>query len=166
MTADPLNRRFHATLAVSADLAARRLADARAHATLGDRGTAASRLAELGDVLGSYLGDARAAFYHDAFPVHADPAIHRTDAGPSLEGERIARTAAIAGRDQQAELLGAVGMAAAELPAAAQAGGEALTLWEARHRDAVTRHMRTALSDSQMALYHAVGRVLVRPELR
>ena len=38
--------------------------------------------------------------------------------------------------------------------------------WEKRHRDAITLAAQFALSNAQVALYEAVGRLLIRNELR
>ncbi len=162
----------------AAALVARRVADARAHAQAGSIGDAHSRLDELRDGLlgprrddpAGLLRDARAAFYLAAFAEHAplDETIHQADLGPSDADAEWIRTAPQLDADW-ARLEAVLTEARGHLSrSAAATGGRADVLagWEARHRDRLTATTRGMLSDSQMAIHHVVGRLLVKPELR
>ncbi len=159
------------------ELVTDRLADARAHAEGGRLAAGHARLEELGSNLADILGDARAGFYYQAFEEQRpwlDPLMHRVEFVPSKEGERIARLAQIAGRDQAADLANLIGHARAGLglTRAAHAHSDpdvrtaAYGTWEARHRSALQGFMRTSLSNAHVALREVIGRILVRPELQ
>jgi hypothetical protein len=110
----------------------RRLADARAHAGYGNFAAADERLRELRAPLVMLLADARAAYYREAVRVH-----HGLDSHP--DEEAVARRVPVLGHKPE----------------------DAHTWithreWEIFHAEAVQRRAWTALSDTQMALYHAV----------
>jgi hypothetical protein len=172
-------------VAAADQLIADRLADARAHAEGGATYEANQRIAELWrDLLddqsgaGSLLSNARASFYTEAFLVDSfDPEIHRTIA-PDKAGELTARFSPIGGRNQYVDarlLLEDAGGSLRALVASRTIVGESkppdlwrgqFQAWQARHTDTITRHMRGALSDAQMALRSAVGQLRVKPELQ
>jgi hypothetical protein len=173
---DPLDAHLAAHAQRAKTLVVRRVADARTHAAGGAHQSATERLMELHDGLADALADARAAFYRRAFHHHRDPAIHRLDVGPSKEGEHVARTAPIAGRDQYRDLpvpfaeailqLQTTAATVADPWIAPDLGAAMLDGWEVRHRQAIGQHIETALSDAQMTIHHAVGVALTREELR
>jgi hypothetical protein len=152
-----------------------RLADARAHAQVGRVHDAGRRLGELQLGLvdgssrnGSMLGNARAAFYRNAFREEPhDLAIHQV-IRPDAAGELVARSAPILGRDQHADLRAAIAAAGESLRrlAASMPAAEQFSAWEARERDRLTAQTRMALSNAQIALSEAVGFLRVKPELR
>jgi hypothetical protein len=162
----------------AAELVARRVADARAHAESGRVSDAHARLDELRHgLLGArrndsagLLRDARAAFYRAAFDDHAplDPAIHQTDLGPSADDAEWIRTTPHFDADWL-RLEAVLAEARGHLSQSAAATSERADLlagWEARHRDRLTVATRGMLSDSQMTIHHVVGRLLIKPELR
>jgi len=156
-----------------------RLFDARSHAEDGRVPIAIMRIGELGDDLADLLGNARAAFYRRAFADHRpylDPTIHQTTIGPLIEGEQVARTAPILGRDQHADLARHIEEARTALKLTANAHDQPGTPrhdlaavyaeWHQSHTKRLQSHMRTSLNDAQVALHHVIGRILVKPELR
>jgi hypothetical protein len=160
-----------------------RLADARIHAASGNGGIAHARLDELDrrllDPGVGLLSRARTAFYRDAFSLHRlyglDPASHDLSMGPTPEGERAARTAPIAGVDQVAQLRhliegareGLQLVAATDRPSdGAAIRGARWGNWERSNADEIKAGIRAALSNAQIALFEAVGHLLVKPELR
>lgn len=172
---DALDAALRPWILRSDDLIARGIADARAHAELGRAVDAHARLDELRGGVLAIQQDARAEFYRRAFDAHRDPDIHRTDVGPSEDGERAARDAQIGGQDLWLEAARWATAAARELSGAYAAARTlpdeatrtaAFSAWEARHRDAIRHWSRTALSDAQMALHNVVGHILVRPEMK
>jgi hypothetical protein len=146
----------------------RRFADASSHVERGDVDTAKERMGELGGTLIHHVAAARRHFYHASFNAHRsaglDPAIHRLDIGPTIEGEDVAARVPILGRDYQRDVL--------DLVAGANAGVEdlddpdALESWQAEHSQRMFSRVLTELSDSQIALHESVGIMLVKPELR
>ncbi len=150
---------------------ARRLADARQHAAAGNLPTANRRLSELTETLVRHVGDTRAHFYRAAFAQHRriglDPDIHDVTLTPDADGEAVVRKAAVLGRDYVADILDTVSDAQAGLQSAILAGGgDYLEVWEAEHRDRLTGRAAAELSNSQIAIFEAVGQILVKPELR
>jgi hypothetical protein len=157
-----------------------RLADARAHAERGALQTGKARLAELAGSLGRHLRDARGAFYRRSFALHRqaglDPTIHQTELQPTPEGEKVARDAQIFGRNADLDLAGLVEDSSTALQSAYLSAADdrtpraaAQALWSAWENDQHERLMGFAereLSDAQIAIYNAIGRILVRPELR
>jgi hypothetical protein len=159
-----------------------RLADAAAHAQLGQAFEAKQRIEELRRELldgdgGSLLADARAAFYRDGFEVSPfDSGMHR-EIGPDAEGELAARFSQIAGRNQYHDVRLQIEEAAGGLRGLASVRavvGDSkppehwraqYDSWHRRHTGAIAGSMRQALSDAQMALYSAVGRIRIKPEL-
>jgi hypothetical protein len=169
-------------------LIADRLADARAHAQAGRTFEANERIAELRRELldvdtsagGSLLSNARAEFYRQGFRAEPfDPAIHRP-LYPDPAGELAARYSLIGGRNQYLDArilieditgsLRGLGHTAAILGDSPPAGGPEYWPaqydgWQKRQTERLTGHVRSTLSDAQMALYHAVGRLRIKPEL-
>jgi hypothetical protein len=170
-------------LAKAEGLIANRLADAKAHAQAGDVLIAMSRINELRTAIAddrpgepSLLAHARATFYHAAFVAEPfDGSVHRP-VTPNVEGELVARTAAIGGRNQYVDLRPIFDQAAMSLRAlgdaakAAAPGNEsfwedAFAVWLKRTTRTITARVNTALSDAQMSLSEAVSRVRIKPEL-
>lgn len=152
-------------------LVERRIADARAHATAGALPTAELRLRELTGSLNRHVADARAHFYRSAFQQHTraglDADVHQVGLGPTAEGEAVARRAEIMGRNYTIDLVDIVGDAQAGLQSAALAGGDDyLEAWAGENRDRLVGRVRSELSTSQIAIYQAVGDILVKSELR
>ena len=152
-------------------LVERRIADARAHAAAGALPTATRRLRELTSSLVNHVGDARAHFYRSAFQQHArgglDPDVHQVGLGPTAEGEAAARKATIMQRSIVFDLVDAMSDAEAGLQSAALAGGgDYLDAWAGENRDRLVGRVRGELSDSQIAIFEAVGQILIKPELR
>jgi hypothetical protein len=153
----------------------RRMRDARSHAEGGYLPDAEDRLSELRDGLVAHLHTARETFYLDAWPLQRkilDPAIV-ADVGPNLDETMAAVRQPILDVDQTAELEDLVERARRELllTVGVHAGNDlmlpiATAGWEQRHRDALTTAVTLSLSNAQVALYHAVGRLLIKPELR
>ena len=149
----------------------RRLADARLHAETGSLPTANARLSELAGSLSRHIGDARGHFYRSAFTQHRriglDPNVHDLTAAPTPEGEAAARDAEILGRNHFLDVLDLVSDAEAGLQSATLAGGgDHLGNWVHEHRDRLANRVRGELSNSQIAIFEAVGQILVRPEFR
>jgi len=153
-----------------------RIHDARSHAADGMTARASERLTELALSLRSLLETARAEFYTKAFTtqiVALDPALVIPGMGPTQEGEQAARLAPIGGVDQASTIASAVEKARRELTLASAVNYSqpsvriaGLEQWEKRHARAINHTATMALGNSQVALFHAVGRLLVRPELR
>jgi hypothetical protein len=157
----------------AAGLVARRLDDARQHAAVGNLPTAEARLRELYGSLARHVSDARAAFYQRSFGAHEiDPAVHQLGLGPTAEGETVARDARILGRSYDLDFRDLVEDARAALQSAGLAeqssGPDApyLENWAAEHRDRITARVAGELSNSQIAIFEAVGQILIKPELR
>ncbi len=160
----------------AARLIERRLDDARAHAADGQIPTATRRLTELARVLSQTVSDARASFYRQAFQQHTraglDPDVHRFGLGPDHEGELAARSAPILGRVYGNELLDVIADAQAAMTSAALAdqggalGGGFLPNWAVQYRDRLIGLAAGHLSSGQISIFHAVGQILIRPELR
>src|SRR5262249_17710791 len=122
---------------------------------------------------------ARTEFYHRAWPLHEssfDATIRRDDIGPDDEGAAVARNAQIGGRDAYQDLAAIIDSAMTALPIAANAARvpstpaesrqAILVNWEVRPREAISRQAKTILSDSQIAIHNAVGRLMIKPELQ
>jgi hypothetical protein len=155
----------------AARLVERRLDDARMHAAAGREATAKARLVELYGSLVRHVSDARGHFYRESFNQHQraglDPDIHELSVGPTHDGELAARNTPILGRPYDRDLLDLVEDADRALTSATLAGGgEFLTNWSTTHRDRLVGRANRELSDAQMAIFEAVGEVLVKPELR
>ncbi len=159
----------HAWIDRAKTLVTRRLRDTRVHAEHGAWNDAEDRLDELSHELTERtLSAAREQFLHDAFRVHRHTlplGAAGNDLEPTVEGVRIARTATIGTdqTDQHAELRRLVTRAKRDLrtyggATATKAGFDA---WEARHRTAIGGAVATHLSDAQIALHEAVGRLLI-----
>ena len=115
--------------------------------------------------------DARADFYHRAFGQHAraglDPDIHQIGVGPTHDGEMAARNAIVLGAPYQREVRDLVEDAKAGLQSAALAsGGDYLLNWALEHRERINGRIRRELSTSQIAIFEAVGQILVKTEVR
>ncbi len=155
----------------AAGIVARRLADAKTHAAVGNLPTANRRLAELTEAVTRHIGDTRAHFYRSAFAQHRraglDPAIHDVDLVPTFEGEAVVRQTPVLGRNYVADFLDQVADAQAGLQSAVLAGGgDWLENWETTHRESLTARATSELSNSQIAIFEAVGQILVKPEFR
>jgi hypothetical protein len=157
----------------AAGLVARRLDDARQHAAAGSLPTAEARLSELYGSLARHVSDARGHFYRSAFRAHEiDPEIHQTGLGPSQDGEQAARNSPILGRSYDLDFRDLVEDARAALQSAGLAeqssGPDApyLENWAEEHRQRITARVQGELSNSQIAIFEAVGQILVKPEFR
>ncbi len=149
----------------------RRLADARLHAAAGGLSTAGARLGELRRSLTQHISDARASFYRQSFQQHTraglDPDVHQVGTGPTTEGEAAARAAEILGRNYFLEVADIVEDAKASLQSATLAGGMThLDNWSEENRGRLVSRVQSELSTSQIAIYEAVGQILIKPELR
>lgn len=151
----------------------RRLEDARLHAAAGQIPIARSRVVEVYRVLDQHVADARAAFYRSAFQQHTraglDPDIHQVGLGPDHEGEQSARSAPILGRRFGSDMMDVVEDAIAAMTSAAladQSGGSFLQSWADQTRDRVASLTARELSTAQIAIFEAVGQILIKPELR
>jgi hypothetical protein len=152
-------------------MVSRRLADAQAHAAAGNHDTAKARVDELGTALYNHISDGRAAFYRAAFAQHAraglDADIHQIGIGPTPEGEQAARRATVLGVSHADQIVDVTRDADAALDTAILAGGgDWLDGWRSDYAEQFGSIARSALSDSQIAIYEAVGQILVKPELR
>jgi hypothetical protein len=156
-------------LCAACELIDNRIADASLHVSTGDAGTGTARVGELATGLNQIIRDARADFYHRSFAAHAkrglDPRIHRTDIGPTKEGEAAARDARILGRHLPTDL-GEMASKAKSLLRLAEYGEDGLATWVKVHRASFRAFAERSLTDSRTAINHAVGRVLIKPELR
>jgi hypothetical protein len=158
----------------AAGMIERRLEDARQHARGGSIGVGRSRLTELFGSLDRHISDARASFYRQAFQQHGraglDPEVHQVGLGPDHQGELAARAAPLFGRHYRDELLDVVADAQASLTSAALAeisgSGSFLNSWAGQNRDRLAALTARQLSDGQIAIFEAVGQILVKPELR
>jgi hypothetical protein len=155
----------------------RRLEDAAARASAGRLPTAEARVLELGGELVRRIGDARGHFYWSAFDLHRrgglDPAIHDLNVSPDRDGEQVARTARVFGRDPRIEIVDLHDDARAALQSAALADERPsvepsswLENWRTEFTNRITGTVHRMLSDSQIALFEAVGQILVKPEFR
>jgi hypothetical protein len=157
-------------LARATSIVERRIADARMHAAAGSLPTADARLGELYGSLARHVSDARGHFYRVSFAYHRsalDGTIHRIEIFPSADGELGARNARILGRSYDLDFRSLVDDAKAGLVSAVLAGGgDYLGNWSIDHRDRIVARATQELSDSQIAIFEAVGQVLVKPELR
>jgi hypothetical protein len=182
LTADPAARPVHDRqlrpwVTAAERLIGDRLTDARAHAAARDLGTAGDRIAELhrgllGDpsVPGGLVAEARAGFYRAAFDEPHNPAIHAEGLAPEPAGEHTARYAPIAGRNQYVDARNLIDTIGANLQLTALAADPEhraawLADWHRRSFDRLTGHIRASLSDAQMSLSEAVGRIRIKPEL-
>ena len=155
----------------AAGMIERRLSDARQYAAAGSLATAHARLSELAVSLKRHISDARAHYYRAAFAQHTraglDPAVHQLGLGPTAEGEAAARRAGIMGRDYAFDVVDIVSDAQASLVSATLAGGDQyLDAWSAENGRRLSSRARTELSDSQISIFHAVGQIFIKPELR
>jgi hypothetical protein len=148
-----------------------RFADARAHAAAGDLSTAQDRLDELraaltGTASGKRDGmihDARVHFYPQAIDYwrrqHPPELLRPVEPGPELD--EIARGADISRSDVPAAIADAW-LRLRGVAATAQPLGPSLALWEDQAGAAVRRRVETELSDSQIALFEAMGRLMIK----
>ena len=118
-----------------------------------------------------HVSDARAHFYRSAFAQHRhaglDPDVHQLGLAPTPEGEAAARRTEIMGRRYAFDLIDLVSDAEAALTSAALAGGgQHLENWTAENGDRLSSRVRSELSTSQIAIFEAVGQILIKPELR
>ena len=157
----------------AAGLVVRRLDDAHQHAVAGKLPTAEQRLSELYGSLAKHVSDARASFFRQAFRQHElDPELHQVGLGPTPEAEAAARDAQILGRSYDLDFRDLVEDARAGLQSAALAeqssGPDApyLQNWAAEHQQRITARVQGELSNSQIAIFEAVGQILVKPEFR
>jgi hypothetical protein len=153
----------------AAAMVRRRIEDARLHAAAGNLPTVTARLTELAWSLKRHVGDARSQFYHAAFGQHdrQNPELHQVGLGPDAGGERAAREARILGRDYGADITDLVEDANTALQSAALAGGgDFLASWATEHVQRISSRVHGELSNSQIALFEAVGQILITPEFR
>ena len=155
----------------AAGMVERRIADAKQHAAAGSLPVATTRLRGPTHSLGRHVSDARASIYRHSFADHAraglDPAVHDVSMGPTAEGEAAARRATMLGSNIVFELVDIVSDAEAGLQSATLAGGgEFLESWATETRDRLDSRVRSELSNSQIAIFGAVGTILIKPELR
>jgi hypothetical protein len=157
-----------------------RLADARAHAERGDLPTASKRLGELGYELVGKLRSVRVDFYRRSHALHRtqglDPAVHQVGLQPTPEGEHVVRNAKILGRSLESNVTDLLDDAAAALtsvtlsadrPATPAHTAQAMwSNWETNNRKRIVGLARRELSDAQIAIHEAVGRMFVLPNLR
>jgi len=175
LRADYERRAWHADALIGS-----RLADARAHAERGDLPRAKERLDELGRSLTGALQDARGHFYRRAFALHRqaglDPAVHQAELQPTSEGEQVARDAKIFGRTLQLDITGLIADSVAALTSVVLAANDPRTVahvrgnllgnWQGEQHRRLDGYSRRELSDAQIAIFNAVGRILVLPNLR
>ena len=126
----------------------------------------------------SLLSNARAAFYRQGFRAEPfDPAIHRP-LNPDPTGELAARFSLIGGRNQYLDGR----LVLEEITGSLRGLGDVATImrdskppehwraqydaWQTRNTAFLTGHMHGTLSDAQIALYEAVGRIRIKPELQ
>ena len=157
-------------------LISRRLRDARSHADSGNIADAADRIDELKDGLKqSVLWPAREEFFTNGLATHRQllPSEIVQDVAPTSYALDVARTQPILNTDQGRLLdrLAEAGKDELMLTAGMHAGNDLirpgeLAKWEQRHRDAITSAVTTSLSNAQVALHNAAGRVLVRENVR
>jgi hypothetical protein len=158
----------------AAGLIARRIDDASQHAAAGKLSTAEQRLSELHGSLARHISDARPSFFRQAFRQHQplDPAVHQTSLAPTAEAEAAARDARILGRSYDLDFRDLVEDARAALQSVALAkqssGPDApyLEQWAAEHGQRITARAQSELSNSQIAIFEAVGQILIKPEFR
>jgi hypothetical protein len=152
------------------------VADAKAHALNGDMKLANDRLGRLGGGLKTLVQSARSEFYIKAFRTHRlmmDPEILIPGIGPTEEGNLAAQRALIKGKDHGAQVDEVIARAQHGLALAyraTQAKPKELRQhaerWHSQHKEAIGRVASQALSTSQVAIFHAVGKMMIRPELR
>jgi hypothetical protein len=176
-TASPEDAALAAWSTRATDLVRRRLRDARAHAEAGRMSDAAERLDELNSALvRGVIRPARGEFYLDAHTTalsELDPRVVDPEARPSTEGAEAAKSARIGGRDQSREVKAAVDSARLGLTLAFARPTDDPSVrdafmrnWERRHSEAIAGTTRTLLSDAQIALREAIGKIVIRPEFR
>jgi hypothetical protein len=154
----------------------RRLKAARSHADGSLLVDANDSLDELREDLQALLIAARSSFYKESFPAQwsiLDPEIVDPERGPTEEGLEAATSEPILNSDQASDLAVAVERARRELMLSSGAYADQILMrpvayknWYMTHRDSLTLAMTMALSNAQVALYEAVGRLLIRHELR
>jgi hypothetical protein len=137
----------------------RRVEDAVYHAHALSSGSADLRLQELGELLLREIGDAREAFYGHSFRFHARRI--GSDAEPGHEAAEAMREARVLGYFLKHDIGSHISHAQKALSGAqAAGGGPHLRLWSETHGPILRRFAATALTDSQTAIHHAVGRVM------
>ena len=128
------------------------------------------------DSLEGLLRDARADFYREAFEdwrPHLDEDTHRTDAGPTQEGERIARGAIVHGYELHHELEGIFEQSKRSLFAVVNAAGrrgsptgrrdaarDLFATWRTQAATSLARRCESVLADSQSAIFWSVWTAL------
>jgi hypothetical protein len=158
----------------AAGLVQRRIEDARQHAAVGSLLTAEARLLDLLGSLTRHVSDARGHFYKQSFNMHGnaglDPAVHQIGLWHTAEGEAVARTVPILGRSYQVHDLVKDARAALQSAGLAEqsSGPDApyLENWAAEHGERIAARVSGELSNSQIAIFEAVGQILVKPEFR
>lgn len=177
---DPLDQALAIPLRRAMSMIAERTEEAHAFALVGNLAAATQRLARLqvsltGPEGSGLIGDARATFYRDVYRIEPfDPELHDLDRHlPTAEAAKTARTVPIGGKDAWRELAAQLEQARGNLIAAygqqaADAGNRraALATWQEQTRTALQAWARRTLSDSQITIHHAVGRLRLKPEYR
>jgi hypothetical protein len=149
-----------------------RFADARAHAQAGNLLTADDRLEELRRALigvtiqtsAGLVGDAQAAFYRHAIDHwrRTLPPDLLTLVNATPEGEDVARGA----RGRKVELDRAIDEARRQLRAIvlSRQPQSYLDLWHDQQARAVKQKVHTELSDGQIAIFEAMGKLMTRDQ--
>jgi hypothetical protein len=174
-----MNEALRPWLQRASTLVGRRIRDARSSALLGEFNEAQDVLDELAEELADrLLPQARAAFFLAAFEsqrsrLPADLVDARVV--PTDESRESAMRAPINNVDQAADIRRRIQAASKNLSLAASVGASGgggstlwdnLSTWRQRHTAAITAAAVSSLSNAQIALDEAVGRILIRPELR
>jgi hypothetical protein len=94
-----------------------------------------------------------------------DPAVHQIGLGPDADSEQAARRARILNTVYWDDFQYLVEDARAALQSA---GPDALYLqnWAAEHGERIAARANMELSNSQIAIFEAIGQILVKPEFR
>ena len=116
----------------------------------------------------------RGTFFRQAFRQHQplDLELHQVGLGPTAEAEAAARDARILGRSYDLDFRDLVEDAKAALQSAALAEQSSgpdvpyLQNWAAEHGQRITARVHGELSNSQIAIFEAVGQILIKPEYR
>lgn len=149
---------------------------------------ALNRLSGLRDILigpgdtslDGLIRDARAAFYADSIELwtpHVEPEYRITpEPAPTVEGERLMRSAIIHGYDLAREVDPAFSKAKTDLFAvmnrATRKGladadaNDLIGMWARQSRDGLIRKAAQVLSDSDKAIHEATGWLILKPEFR
>ena len=160
----------------AAGLVQRRIEDARQHAAAGNLPTAEARLSELYGSLARHVSDARAnstARHSASTRAGLDPAVHQSASGRRPTAKRPPAMRAILGRSYDARLprsgRGRPGRSSVRRPGRAEQRSRCTVPAElgrgARGADHGTGQRR-AVEFSQIAIFEAVGQILIKPEFR